>query len=127
MKKYRVMITLLMLASAALVFVGKSIIYGPGFTISYNYIDALLPSADSSWRWTARVFVWILLVSGVLASVVVWLKPRWAPVLTLVLCLCPVIWHIVASIINHYGVFDLSGIWEVLMLLLPLVYTKIYH
>lgn len=121
MKKNRVIITLLMLASAALVFVGKSIIYGPGFSISYSYIGALFPDADTSFRWTTTVYCWLLLVCGVLASIFAWLKPKWAAVLTLILCLCPVIWHVIASIINHYGVFDLSGIWDWLMLLLPLI------
>ena len=119
MKKYSVLITLLMLISAALVFVGKSIVYGPGFTISYNYIGALIPSADTAFRWTTTVAMWILLVSGVLASILCWIKSKGTAVLTLILCLCPVIWHVIASAINHYNVFDLSGIWDWLMLLLP--------
>lgn len=119
MKKLRILISLLMLGAAACVLFGKSIVYGPGFTITYDYITALIPKDGVGWRQTTYVLVWVLLISGVGAAVLVWLKPMWATIVTLILCLCPVVWHFIASIINHYNAFGFSGITDTLMLLLP--------
>lgn len=122
-KAYSIAISVLMLATVFLVFVGRSEISAGGLTVSYKYIDALLPAARSSFRWTTTVYMWVLLLCGVLACVFSWMKPKWAAVLTLAFCLCPTIWHIAASAINHYSIFDMAGIWEWLMFLLPLVAT----
>ena len=121
MKKYSIAITLLTLAAVVVVFVGKTYLNLYGILLTNDFITALFPNGETSWRWTFVVFLWLSLGCGVLASVFAWIKAKWASVLTLILCLCPIVWHVISSIINHYSVFDLSGIWEVLLLLLPLI------
>lgn len=121
MKKHSIAITLLMLTCVVIVFVGKTYLGFSGIVLTSDFITALFPNGETGWRWTFVTFLWLSLGCGVLASIFAWLKPKWASVLTLILCLCPVAWHVISSIINHYSVFDLSGIWEVLLVVLPLI------
>lgn len=118
--KIRIAITALMLAAAACVLVGKSILYGPGFSLSYPYIDALFPGPDTSFMPTTTVYVWLLLASGVAASALSWVPAAWAALAACCVCASSLVYHGVRSIQNGYSVFQIDGVWEFLMLALPL-------
>ncbi|MBR2571709.1 MAG: hypothetical protein IKE30_06220 [Clostridia bacterium] len=119
--KLRAAIAVMMLAAAACVLLGKSVIYGPGFTLSYPYIGALFPAADSGFRATTTIYVWILLAGGVAAAVVVWLKPAWAALAAFAICLSSLVYHVIRSVQGGFSVFQIDGVWEFFMLALPLV------
>lgn len=118
--RLRISITLLMLAAAACVLVGKSVVHGPGFTLSYNYIDSLFPAADSAWKRTAVSYSWSLLTSGIIASVLVWVRKTWMVPITAFVCLSSTINHVIRCALEHYSVFQIDGVWEFFMLVLPL-------
>lgn len=121
MIKLRLTIALLMLAAAACVLLGKTTIGGPGFSLTYNYIDALFPTPDSSWRENAIVYAWILFASGIAAAGLVWIKGAWAALVTCAVCVSSLVYHVIRSVENKYGVFQIDGVWEFFMLALPLV------
>ncbi|MEA5015061.1 MAG: hypothetical protein VB099_10920 [Candidatus Limiplasma sp.] len=118
--KIRVAITALMLASAACVLLGKSILYGPGFSLSYPYIDALFPGQGTSFKPTTTVYVWLLLVSGVAASALAWVPAVWAAPTACCVCASSLVYHVVRSVQNGYSVLQIDGMWEFFMLALPL-------
>lgn len=75
-KKLRITITLLSLAAVLCVLLGKSIIYVPGFTLSYSFIDALFPPADTSFLPSTTIYVWILVIGSLITCVLVWLRRK---------------------------------------------------
>ena len=76
--KLCIFVTALSLAAILCVLLGKSVISGSGFTLSYSYIDALFPSADSSFRPSTIIYAWILVGGSILASVLIWLRRAWS-------------------------------------------------
>ena len=118
--KFRIAITALMLAAAACVLVGKSILYGPGFSLSYSYIDALFPGQGTSFKPTTTVYVWLLLTSGVATVVLAWGQAAWAAPAACCVCASSLVYHVVRSVQNGYSVFQIDGMWEFFMLALPL-------
>ena len=120
-RKLRVTITLLSLAAVLCVLFGKSIIYGPGFTLSYSYIDALFPPADSSFLPSTLIYVWILVIGSLITCVLIWLRHAWAALAGCAASLSSLVYHVIRSIQNGYSVFQIDGIWEFFMLTLPLV------
>ena len=94
-----------------------------GITLSFPYIEALFPIEGTSFRNTTVVYVWLVLVGGVVASALVWLRGTRAALVAGAVCLSSILCHVVASIINEYSVFAIDGIWAFLMLALPLAST----
>lgn len=120
--KLKIWITVLMLAAAACTLVGKSIMsFSGGISLTYDYIDALFPTAETSFRSTTTVYAWLLLAGGVLAGAFVWLRRAWTALVACALCASSLIWHIATSIINGYSILEINGAWEFAMLALPLV------
>lgn len=117
----RIAIALLLLGGAACVLVGKSVIYGPGFSLSYPYIDALFPKADSAFRRSTTVYVWLLLAGGVAGAALVWLKSAWSSLAVCAISLSSLVYHVIRGVQNGYSPFQIDGLWEGLMLALPLV------
>ncbi|MDI9521023.1 MAG: hypothetical protein QM308_07740 [Bacillota bacterium] len=120
-KKLRITITLLSLAAVLCVLLGKSIIYVPGFTLSYSFIDALFPPADTSFLPSTTIYVWILVIGSLITCVLVWLRHAWAALAGCAASLSSLVYHVIRSIQNGYSVFQIDGIWEFFMLALPLV------
>jgi len=118
-KKLRIAVTVLMLAAALCVLVGKSVTYFSGFSLSTNYIGALFPTEDSSVRHNFTVYVWMVLTSGVAAAALVWIRKPWAALVTGLVCLSSPVYHVIRSMENEYGVFQFDGIWDFLMVTLP--------
>ena len=120
-KKLRITITLLSLAAVLCVLLGKSIIYVPGFTLSYSFIDALFPPADTSFLPSTTIYVWILVIGSLITCVLIWLRHAWAALAGCAASLSSLVYHVIRSIQNGYSVFQIDGIWEFFMLALPLV------
>jgi len=118
--KLCILVTALSFAAILCVLLGKSIISGSGFTLSYPFIDALFPSADSSFRPSTIIYVWMLVGGSVVASALIWLRRAWSALAGCVVSLSSLAYHVVRSVQNGYSVFQIDGVWEFFMLALPL-------
>lgn len=118
--KLRITVTLLLLASIVCVLTGKSIVYAPGFTLSSDYIDALFPAADSSFRLNFTIYLWFLMAGGVIAAAIVWIPKAWAALAACGVCLVSPVYHVIRSIQNDYGVLQFDGMCDFFLLALPL-------
>jgi hypothetical protein len=118
--KLCILITALSLAAIPCVLLGESVLYGFGFTLSYPYIDALFPSADTSFRLSFTIYLWMLVGGSVLTSALVWIRRSWAALAGCVVSLSSLVCHVVRSVLDGYSVFQIDDVWRFFMLALPL-------
>ena len=114
-------VTIMMLAAAALVVFGKSVLNtGMGFIIEHRYADALLPKEGGTSFYPETV-LWlrVLFVTGILAALLVWVRKTWSTVVTLILCLSSVIIRMYGNAKHGYGLFTFDETAGLLMMLLP--------
>jgi hypothetical protein len=116
---FKALITALLLAAIACILFGKNVLYGPGFTISNNYIDALIRKADTSFRMTTTVYVWILMICSIASIVLVWLKSCKMSMIAGIVCLIPSISNMVIDIANKYSPFSFDCPCDFFMFILP--------
>ncbi len=119
--KLKIVISALLVIGALLVLFGKTVIQGPGFTLSYNYIDALNPASEAGFRMSATIYCWILLAGGIIGAVLIWLKPLWANLITCVIGFVSPIFHIINNIRLGYNPFSFDGVCEFFMFACPLL------
>ena len=119
----RLCITVLMLAAVAFVFLGKSVLNtGLGIVIEYKYINAFLQNeAGSAFRSETVLWVRVLAVTGIAAALLIWIRKKWASVITLILCLSSVIIRIFGNIKNGYGIFPVDDPAAMAMTALPFI------
>jgi hypothetical protein len=118
--KLKIVISALLVIGALLVLFGKTVIKGPGFTLTYKFIDALNPASEAGFRTSTTVYCWILLAGGIIGAVLVWLKPVWAKLITCVIGFIPPIFHIINNLRLGYGPFSFDGVCEFFMFFCPL-------
>ena len=118
--KLCIAITLVMLTAMVCVLVGINELNVGFGLITHKYIDALFPTADTSFRPTTTIYLWVLLASGALAILLAWVRKPVTALAAVLACLASPIYHVVRSIQNEYSPFMLDGMWDVLMILLPL-------
>lgn len=116
---FKALITALLLAAIACILFGKNVIYGPGFSVSYNYIDALIRKADTAFRMTTTVYVWILMICSIVSIVLAWLKPSKMPMIAGIVCLIPSISNMIIDIANKYNPFSFDCACDFFMFILP--------
>ena len=114
-------VTLLMLAAAALVIFGKSVLsLGMGAALKFKYINALLPAkGKSSFNQETVLWVRVLFCTGILAALLIWVRKTWSTVLTMLLCLSSVIIRMYGNARHGYGLFTFNETTGTLMMVLP--------
>ena len=83
--------------------------------IKYNYRDMLF---EPEYFYKANVVgMWMMFAGALLAMLLVWIKQKWAPIVGMVLCFVPVVFHFMEGIwIPKYNPFEF-GFWHVVILI----------
>ena len=123
--KLKMAITIMMLGTVICILIGRDISsfnIGRGIiTSSYRYLETLIPAADSTVRAWVPIYLWLVLICGILAAILIWVRTNWIPIVCLVVCLVPVIYYIVQTVSLGFSPLEIHGIWDLCMKVLPLI------
>lgn len=112
-------ITILMLSYAALAFFGKSELYVGFGTITHYFRDAFLSPAETSFRPSFILSLWVSLITGILTPVFVWIRRQWSSIIAVLACSAAVFFYLRNSFIAQYGVFEFDSLTDAALFFLP--------
>ena len=115
----KILITFLLLSAIACILFGKNVIKVPGFTVSNAYIEALFRTSKTSFRMTATVYVWVLMVTSIASIILTWMKQSRSSLIACFVCLVSPVCHAIVCIINGYGPFHVDCTCDFFMFVLP--------